>query len=72
VLSTEVQFVGWFRASRSAPWQRFSEGATYGDAWGALLDRLPTESGPGGESCILPVGRDPAETATRQPEHRGR
>jgi len=65
MLSTEVPFVGWFRRGRASPWERLAEGQTYGDAWGALLDRLPAE-GQGGESCTLPAGRLIGVTAARK------
>jgi hypothetical protein len=57
-----VAWVGWYRADRSAPWERLSEGPTYADAWGSLLEKLPGK-GPGGESVILPATKHPSETA---------
>jgi hypothetical protein len=65
MIDTEARFVGWFRPSRSARWERLAEGPTYGDCWAVLLERLPAK-GAGGESVILPAGKHPDQAAARR------
>src|SRR4051812_16308693 len=60
---TEPGWCGWYRAGRRERWRKLAEAPTYDAAWGLLLDRLPRE-GKGGESVVLPVGRDANETAS--------
>jgi hypothetical protein len=55
---TPTAYAGYYRPSKRAAWTLLAEADTYDDAWGLLLDRLP--SGPGGESVVLAAGTSPS------------
>jgi hypothetical protein len=55
---------GWWRESKSAPWQKLVDAAaSYGDAWGQLLDAAPPSRL--GEMQVLTEGVQPIGAQAR-------
>jgi len=60
----EKAFVGWHRADRRSPWQKLCRAVDERQCWTELLKAL---AGPpsGGDTIILPSGRQPDATLAR-------
>ncbi len=64
--SRDGEHRGWWRPTRSDPWQVISQGSSWREAWIALLEGT---FGRGGDLLVLPADRTPADVPGQETQY---